>query len=86
MGGWIAAEMAAMNPSAIDRLVLVAAAGLKPEQGEILDIFYYPMRELRTMRLSRPVAGPPSGRSCTASRRPPSRKTWRCATARCRRG
>src|SRR5262245_48635229 len=28
MGGWTAAEMAAMSPGAIDRLVLVAAAGL----------------------------------------------------------
>ena len=47
LGGWIAAELAVMNPRAVDRLVLVAAAGLKPEQGEILDIFYYPLDELR---------------------------------------
>lgn len=47
MGGWIAAELAVMNPHAVDRLVLVAAAGLKPEQGEILDIFYYPPDQIR---------------------------------------
>jgi pimeloyl-ACP methyl ester carboxylesterase len=47
MGGWITAEMATMNPHALDRLVLLSAAGLKPEQGEILDIFYYPIDELR---------------------------------------
>jgi len=47
LGGWIAAEMATMDPSAMDRLVLVAPAGLKPEQGEILDIFYLPLEELR---------------------------------------
>ena len=35
IGGWTAAEMAAMSPGAIDRLVLVAPAGLKPEKGEI---------------------------------------------------
>jgi pimeloyl-ACP methyl ester carboxylesterase len=46
MGGWTAAELAVMNPRAVDRLVLVSAVGLKPEQGEILDIFYYPMDQL----------------------------------------
>ena len=40
IGGWTAAEMATMSPGAIDRLVLVAPAGLKPETGEILDVFY----------------------------------------------
>jgi pimeloyl-ACP methyl ester carboxylesterase len=49
MGGWTAAELAVMNPKAVDRLVLVAPAGLKPEQGEILDIFYYPMDQLTKM-------------------------------------
>ena len=41
IGGWTAAEMATMSPGSIDRLVLVAPVGLKPEIGEILDIFYY---------------------------------------------
>jgi pimeloyl-ACP methyl ester carboxylesterase len=36
-GGWIAAEMATMAPSAFRRLVLVGAMGLKPERGEIVD-------------------------------------------------
>ena len=46
IGGWIAAEMATMCPHVIDRLVLVAPTGLKPEVGEILDIFYYPPEEI----------------------------------------
>jgi pimeloyl-ACP methyl ester carboxylesterase len=37
MGGFVAAELATMNPGCIGRLVLVGAAGLRPEQGEILD-------------------------------------------------
>lgn len=49
IGGWTAAEMASMTPRAIDRLVLVAPAGLKPEHGEILDVFYHPAQELRAM-------------------------------------
>jgi len=47
LGGWVAAELATMSPSAVDRIVLLAAAGLKPEHGEILDIFYYPVEQMR---------------------------------------
>lgn len=36
-GGYVAAELATMNPSRIGCLVLIGAAGLKPEEGEILD-------------------------------------------------
>ena len=36
-GGFIAAELATMNPSRLASLVLIGAAGLKPEEGEILD-------------------------------------------------
>jgi pimeloyl-ACP methyl ester carboxylesterase len=36
-GGWIAAEMATMAPTALDRLVLVGAMGLRPPDGDILD-------------------------------------------------
>jgi pimeloyl-ACP methyl ester carboxylesterase len=58
IGGWTAAEMAAMSPGAIDRLVLVAPAGLKPETGEILDIFYYPLAQLRDLMVHDPAAVP----------------------------
>lgn len=36
-GGWIAAEMATMAPSLIDKLVLVGAMGVKPSEGFIMD-------------------------------------------------
>ncbi|MDQ5832039.1 MAG: alpha/beta hydrolase, partial [Actinomycetota bacterium] len=36
-GGWIAAEMATMAPTAFRRLVLVGAMGIRPAAGEILD-------------------------------------------------
>jgi len=41
MGGWIAAEVAVMSPQAVDRLVLVDAAGVRPKKGEITDIFLH---------------------------------------------
>jgi pimeloyl-ACP methyl ester carboxylesterase len=58
LGGWTAAEMAAMSPGAIDRLVLVAAAGLKPEQGEILDIFFHSPAQLRDLNVHDPATVP----------------------------
>jgi pimeloyl-ACP methyl ester carboxylesterase len=49
LGGWTAAEMAAMSAGALGRLILAAPAGLKPETGEILDVFYYSPAQLLTM-------------------------------------
>jgi pimeloyl-ACP methyl ester carboxylesterase len=37
-GGWIAAEMASMAPADLSRLTLVGAMGIKPPQGDILDL------------------------------------------------
>ena len=39
IGGWLAADMATACPHVVDRLVLVAAMGLKPQHSEIRDIF-----------------------------------------------
>jgi pimeloyl-ACP methyl ester carboxylesterase len=39
MGGWVAAEMAAMCSHNLKALVLVDAAGIKPQKGEIAEIF-----------------------------------------------
>jgi pimeloyl-ACP methyl ester carboxylesterase len=58
MGGWTAAEMASMSPGSIERLVLASAVGLKPEQGEILDIFYHSPAELRGLNVHDPTTVP----------------------------
>jgi pimeloyl-ACP methyl ester carboxylesterase len=58
IGGWTAAEMAAMSPGSIDRLVLVAPVGLKPETGEILDIFFYSPQQLRDLTVHDPKTIP----------------------------
>ena len=39
MGGWIASEIAAMCNHSISKLMLVGAAGVKPNEAEITDIF-----------------------------------------------
>jgi pimeloyl-ACP methyl ester carboxylesterase len=46
IGGWIAAQMAIMCPQNLRRLVLVNAAGVRPEEGEILDIFIIPWKQV----------------------------------------
>ena len=39
LGGWIAAEMAAANPAQFNKMILVAPVGIRPPQGEIMDMF-----------------------------------------------
>jgi pimeloyl-ACP methyl ester carboxylesterase len=46
LGGWIAAEMAVMDPSRLGHLVLAGATGIKPRQSDILDIFLLPWRKV----------------------------------------
>jgi pimeloyl-ACP methyl ester carboxylesterase len=58
IGGWAAAEMATMSPRSIDRLVLVAPAGLKPDEGEILDIFFHSPAQLRELTVHEPATIP----------------------------
>jgi pimeloyl-ACP methyl ester carboxylesterase len=43
-GGFIAAEMAAADPRIFSRMVLVAPMGIKPTDGEIMDIFALTVR------------------------------------------
>jgi pimeloyl-ACP methyl ester carboxylesterase len=39
MGGWLAAEMAACDPAQFRRMVLVAPTGIRPPEGDIMDMF-----------------------------------------------
>ena len=43
LGGWLAAEMATMNPERFRKLALVSAAGVRPPTGEIMDMFLVTM-------------------------------------------
>src|SRR5919109_5322304 len=46
VGGWIAAQMAVMCDAHLRHLVLVGAAGVRPRQGEVTDIFTLAWREV----------------------------------------
>jgi pimeloyl-ACP methyl ester carboxylesterase len=41
IGGWLAAEIAVMSPQVVAKLLLVDAAGVRPREGEITDIFLH---------------------------------------------
>jgi pimeloyl-ACP methyl ester carboxylesterase len=58
IGGWTAAEMAVMSPASMQKLILVAPAGLKPERGEILDVFFHPPQERMAMTVYDPKTIP----------------------------
>lgn len=58
MGGWLAAEMVAMYPASIRRMVLVGAAGMKPEKGEITDLFLITPEEVAALRFYNPAQVP----------------------------
>ena len=58
MGGWIAAEMAAMCPQALHTLTLIGTAGVRPADGEIADIFLMGEQGAMDLAISdpRPIA------------------------------
>jgi pimeloyl-ACP methyl ester carboxylesterase len=58
LGGWLAAEIATMNASIFTRLVLVGAAGLQPEEGQIWDYFVHSSREAFAQAFCDPAQAP----------------------------
>jgi pimeloyl-ACP methyl ester carboxylesterase len=58
LGGWVAAEMAVMSHHVFSKLMLVDAVGVKPEEGEILDIFVHSQRELIAANFHDPTQVP----------------------------
>jgi pimeloyl-ACP methyl ester carboxylesterase len=66
MGGWLAAEIAAMCPHHLRRLVLVDAVGLKPEVGEIAEILMCSREEAARLRFYDTSQVPTTRRCSTA--------------------
>jgi pimeloyl-ACP methyl ester carboxylesterase len=49
-GGWLAAELAVLSPSRVDRLVLLAPAGLRIPEHPVTDIFLmHPEQQIATL-------------------------------------
>jgi pimeloyl-ACP methyl ester carboxylesterase len=58
MGGWLAAEMAATCGHAFSKLMLVGAAGIKPQNGEITDIFIITPAQVNDLTFYDPKQAP----------------------------
>lgn len=58
IGAWIAAEMAVMCPHAFQKMVLVDPPGIKPQQGEITDIFLMSARQVNERMFHDPGQSP----------------------------
>ena len=58
LGGWLAAEMAAMCPQQFQRLVLVGAMGVRPPVGEIFDMFLVVSRNYLAASFADPAGTP----------------------------
>jgi pimeloyl-ACP methyl ester carboxylesterase len=58
MGGWVAAEIATLNASLFTKMVLVGAAGVQPEAGEVWDYFVHSNKEAVTQAFYDPTQAP----------------------------
>jgi pimeloyl-ACP methyl ester carboxylesterase len=58
MGGWLAAEITAMCPAYVRSLILVDAAGIKPEVGEIAEVLMVSQDVARKLRFYDPTQVP----------------------------
>jgi pimeloyl-ACP methyl ester carboxylesterase len=58
LGGWIAAEIATVNAGLFSKMVLVGAAGVRPDDGEIWDYFVHSTREALDQSFRDPKSAP----------------------------
>jgi pimeloyl-ACP methyl ester carboxylesterase len=66
LGGWIAAEIAVANCAQLHKMILVGAVGLRPPEGEIMDMYTVTARRRPSSELS--MAAVPSLRRSKARR------------------
>src|SRR5437667_3896499 len=57
LGGWVAAEIAIVNPGLFSKLVLVSAAGVSPDDGQIWDYFLHSTKEAFAQAFADPAGG-----------------------------
>jgi len=79
LGGWLAAEMAVMNPGRFKKLVLVGPAGIKPAQGEIFDMFLVVAKEYITNCILDPAKTPEFQQICPDEPTPEQVESWEVA-------
>lgn len=58
LGGWLAAEIAALTRHAFGKMLLVGAAGIKPQAGDITDLFILSPAQIRDLTFHDPQQVP----------------------------
>ena len=58
LGGWVAAEIATMNAGLFTKMVLVGAAGLPPDEGQVWDYFVHSSQEAFAQAFCEPAKSP----------------------------
>ena len=79
LGGWLAAEMAAMCPQQFTRLVLVGAMGVRPPVGEIRDMFLMVSREYLRASFADPANNEEAQQLFGADPTPEQAEAWESA-------
>ena len=79
LGGWLAAEMASMCPHLFKSLVLVGATGIKPPEGEILDMFLVVAKQYLTAGFLDPDTVPEFQQVCPDDASPEQVEAWELA-------
>ena len=81
LGGWIAAEMAANYASQFRRMVLVAPVGIRPSEGEIMDLFVVTARVYLDASVHDPANTPEFATLYGGEATPEQFETWEDARA-----
>ena len=79
LGGWLAAEMAAMCPHHFSRMVLVDSPGILPLSGEIFDMFMTVPRDYITRSVFDAAATPEFQTVCPDQPTPEQVEAWETA-------
>jgi pimeloyl-ACP methyl ester carboxylesterase len=84
-GGFVAAEMAAADPRIFSKMVLVAPMGIKPEQGEIMDVFPITIRTHLRATVADPAGTPEFAKIYGGEMTPEQFEAFEDARAECAR-
>jgi len=76
LGGWLAAEMAAMSPRQFSKLILASAPGIRPPRGEIFDMFLVVAKEYIDRGFVAPATTPEYHQLYGAEPSPEQNETW----------
>ncbi len=79
LGGWLAATIASMCPHHFKKMVLVGAAGIKPPEGEIFDMFMETASEYIKLTVADPLAVEEFSTVCPPTPSPELAEAWEVA-------